>query len=73
MYERYLFCNSNFYIKYTLGRDIDHVYATFPVVNRWNYIRVLHESDDSFGEFRWKSVRRQSGYLLCNVAPLGGK
>lgn len=65
--------NSNFCVKYTLGRDIDHVLRNIAVANRWNYIRVLRESDDSFGEFRWKSVHRQSGYLLCNVAPSGGK
>jgi len=68
--KRYLFCNSNFCVKYTLRRESTTYYATFTVANRWNYIR---ENNDSFGEFRRKSVRCQSGYLLCNVVPLGGK
>lgn len=66
----WIFAAWNIHTRYI---DQSRIAQRIAVANRWNYTRVLRQSDDSFGEFRRKSVHRQHGYLLCNVASPGGK
>lgn len=41
-----------------------HVLCNVAVANRWNYTRVLRQSDDSFGNIRRKSAHRQSTVFM---------